>query len=286
MSEQIPVVTLLTDFGEADGFVGVMKGVITDIAPAAKLIDLTHLVSPQDVKQAAYILMTSTPYFPDGTIHMIVVDPGVGSHRRAIAVQTPTAYYVAPDNGVLTYVLAAESEYRAVDLAKPEYHLPEVSSTFHGRDIFSPGAGHLAAGVPIEDLGPAIDDLIMLDVPRLKVHHNHIQTEVLRVDHFGNIRTSMTLLTWADDDTLLLRPRFKSSSDDVQELKFAAKRARVSVGGISIDGVSHTFTDVAIGQPLAYVGSEGALDISINQGNAARAYTVKEGDLVTIDIVD
>lgn len=276
-----PIITLLTDFGESDGYVGTMKGVLLDIAPQAQLVDLSHLIPPQDVKQAAFVLMAAVPYFPDGAIHLIVVDPGVGSARRPIAVETPTARYVAPDNGVLTYVLAQADFYSVVELANPTYRLSEVSTTFHGRDIFSPAAAHLAAGVPLRELGPAVETPVLFDLPRLEVGKDRIDGEVLRVDHFGNIRTSIYHLTWEDAATLSLRPGFSPSPPE-PAARFSAPKAQVSVGPLTLQRIEETFSSVDIGQPVAFVGSEGGLEIGINQGNAAREYGVKAGDSVSL----
>lgn len=282
MKERRPVITLLTDFGEADAFVGIMKGVILDIVPEAHLVDLSHLISPQDVKQAAYILMTTTPFFPKRTVHLVVVDPGVGSARRPIAIETSNAFFVAPDNGVLSYVLAQEENYKVVELVNPLYRLPDPSSTFHGRDIFSPAAAHLAAGVPFIELGPEVDKPVLLDPPRLSMGPGHVEAEVLNVDHFGNLRTSVLLIRWVDDSTLELNPLFSQPPESEPKKRFSATKAQIEIGELTIDGISTTFSEVQIGQPLAYVGSEGGLEIAINQGNAARKFGVKPGDTVSL----
>lgn len=279
MSKNSPIISILTDFGDADAFVGTMKGVMLNIAPQAQLVDLSHLIPPQDIKQAAFILMTAAPYFPEGTVHLIVVDPGVGSTRRAIAVQTPHARFVAPDNGVLSYALAGVESYTAVELANPKYQLPVVSSTFHGRDIFSPAAAHLAAGVPLEKLGPVLDSIVLLDAPHLVVGEDRIEGEVVRVDHFGNLRTSIHLLDWDASDTIRLRPMLVPADTEVS---FSASRTRVSTGPLTIHGVSVTFSSVETGQPVAFVGSESALEIAVNQGNAAREFDIAVGDRVTL----
>jgi S-adenosylmethionine hydrolase len=283
MSENPPIISILTDFGDADAFVGTMKGVMLNIAPHAQLVDLTNLIPPQDVRQAAFILMTAAPYFPEDTVHLIVVDPGVGSTRRAIAVQTPHARYVAPDNGVLTYALAGVERYTAVELANPKYQLPVVSTTFHGRDIFSPAAAHLAAGVPLEELGPVLDSIVRLDAPHLVVGEDRVEGEVVRVDHFGNLRTSIHFLDWHESDTIRLRPMLAPAEGDA-EVSFSASRTHVSTGPLTIHGVSATFSSVQTGQPVAFVGSENALEIAVNQGNAAREFDIDVGDRVTLTL--
>ncbi|HEX9116291.1 MAG TPA: SAM-dependent chlorinase/fluorinase, partial [Anaerolineae bacterium] len=158
------VITLTTDFGLADGYVGIMKGVILGIAPTAQCVDLTHEIAPQDVRRAALVIAQASPYFPKGTIHLVVVDPGVGSERRPLIVQTPQACFVGPDNGLFTDALDAPTTISyAAD--RPQFWLPEISSTFHGRDIFAPLAAHLALGVAPETLGSPIRDAILLPRP-------------------------------------------------------------------------------------------------------------------------
>jgi S-adenosylmethionine hydrolase len=282
MEDRRPLITLLTDFGDADAFVGIMKGVILGIAPQAQLVDLSHLISPQDIKQAAYILMTATPFFAKETVHLVVVDPGVGSARRPIAVSTSDAYFVAPDNGVLSYVLAKEETYRVVELSNPRYRLPDPSSTFHGRDIFSPAAAHLASGIRLDEMGPELEELVLLDPPRLIIGDDHIEAEVLNVDHFGNLRTSILLLNWVDERTLELNPLFTKQPAGEEGKRFSATEVEIEVGGHKINGISTTFSDAPLGQPLAYVGSEGGLEIAINQGNAGRELGVESGDEVAL----
>ena len=277
MNNSGPIITLLTDFGEKDAFVGIMKGVILNIAPQTKLVDLSHLIPPQDVKQAAFILLTAASFYPEGTIHLIVVDPGVGSTRRPIAVKTSQATFVAPDNGVLSYVLAGGG-YEAVELANPRYHLPEVSNTFHGRDIFSPAAAHLAQGVSLEKFGSRLPEIVTLKMPRLMVRKNQIEAEVLNVDHFGNIRTSIRILKWDKDATLSLRPIFGAKSEDVQVRQFSPTGVQIDIGQLRVDGISKTFSDVQPGELVAFVGSDGGLEIAINLGNAAREFNIKTGD--------
>ena len=142
------ILTLSTDFGTEDEYVGVMKGVILSIAPEVRLVDLSHQIPPQDVRRAAFLLMNAVPYFPPDTVHLAVVDPGVGTERRPLAVRTPAGTFVGPDNGLFSWVLARVPEWGAVEIREPAYRLPLVSSTFHGRDIFAPAAAYLAAGVP------------------------------------------------------------------------------------------------------------------------------------------
>jgi S-adenosylmethionine hydrolase len=286
MSNNPPVITLLTDFGNADAFVGTMKGVMLRISPSAQLVDLSHLIPPQDVRQAAFILMTAVPFFPDGTVHLVVVDPGVGSVRRPIAVQTPTAFYIAPDNGVLSYVLVEAESFQARELTNPRYRLPDVSTTFHGRDIFSPAAGHLAAGAPFESLGPELESIELLELPRMEIHSNRIEGEVLRVDHFGNIRTSIQRFSRTETETLTLQPLFVADRASTSPIAIDPAKAWVQSGKLTIEGLSSTFSEVSTGRPLAFVGSEGGLEIAINQGSAAQEYGIRAGDPILLHITD
>ncbi len=276
------MIAILTDFGTQDNFVGVMKGVMLRIAPAARLIDLTHQIPPQGVREAAYSLFTARPYLPKGCVVLVVVDPGVGGSRRAVGVKTDWGLFIAPDNGVLSYVLDQEASFQAVELADPAYHLPEVSTTFHGRDIFSPAAAHLAAGVDFFDLGPEIDDLVRLPSPRLEIREGLLTGEVLSVDHFGNLSTSFHTLRWIEGNQLKLNPLWQPRDEAVRPVMFSPGAVTVEVGDLSIQGIKATFSEVEVGQPLALIGSEHTLDLAINQGNLARDYDLKVGDRVTL----
>ena len=279
----IPVISLLTDFGQSDHYVGVMKGVMLDIVPDAVFADITHLISPQDIREAAYTLMNSVPFFPVHTVHLVVVDPGVGSRRRAVGVETPRGKFIAPDNGVLTYLLAQGIPFQAVELSNPAYHLEEISTTFHGRDIFSPTAAHLAAGVPLTEFGPVIEDLVWLPQPILEIHPDRIVGEVLSVDHFGNLGTSINSLQWSSGDTLSLKSIWGGEGEKRNQVEFSAKEVRVEIGDFSVQGISRTFSAVEPGQPLALVGSDHALDLSLNQGNLAENLGALPGDRVTLN---
>ena len=276
----IPLVTLTTDFGTADGYVGTMKGVILGIAPDARLVDLSHEIAPQDVRQAAYVLYTAYPFFPPHTVHLVVVDPGVGSARRPIALRTPKGYFVGPDNGVFSYVMANEPVEAVVELSDPHYRLLQVSHTFHGRDVFAPAAAHLAAGVPIEALGPPVLDPVTFPPPRLEVSPDTITGEVLHADHFGNVITSIGKLAWSED-VLALEPAFHEVKDE-RQMRFKATKATVVVAGQEINGVFRTYAEVEPGAVLALVGSEGYLEIAVREGSAAQKLGLHTGDTVEL----
>jgi S-adenosylmethionine hydrolase len=244
------LVTLTTDFGMQDGNVAVMKGVLLSINPDATIIDLSHDIPAQDVADAGYVLRRAYAYFPRGTIHVVVVDPGVGTDRRPIAVHTDLALFVAPDNGVLTYVLEelelAGHQLRVVHLTNPHYWLPEVSNVFHGRDIFAPVAAHLSLGLPIDELGPLIDDPVTLPPPRFHREPAKIAGQVLHIDRFGNLLTNIpaTALT---------------------EL---GQRITTTIGTFEITDLSHTFGHGHPGEPIAYIDSSGHLAIAVVNGSA------------------
>jgi S-adenosylmethionine hydrolase len=255
----MPIITLTTDFGLADGYVGTMQGVILSIAPDATLVDLSHQVPAQDVRASAFVLYQAVLFFPPDTIHVVVVDPGVGSQRRALAVRTSQGIFVAPDNGVLSHVLNEADVYEAVSLTNSDYQLPQISTTFHGRDIFAPAAAHLAAGVPLEELGPRAISLVRLPLPKPETRPDgDLVAHVMHVDRFGNLILDAT-------------------SDDVDE------ESTLELEGHRIEGLSRTFADVAHGELLAYVGSSrDHVEIAVREGNAARELGVGAGDDVLI----
>ena len=270
------ILTLTTDFGVADGYVGVMKGVILSIAPQARLVDLSHHIPPQDVRRAALLLYTAAPFFPADTVHLAVIDPGVGSARRPLALRTPAGTFVGPDNGLFSY-LSAAVEWTAVELRDPAYRLPHPGDTFHGRDIFAPVAAHLAAGVPLEALGPPLRDPVALPLPALTVAPGLVTGEVLYSDHFGNLVTSIGLLRWGQDG-LMLRPAFRSARQPLS----IPPTALVEVDGRTLTPIRHTYSDVAVGEPLALVGSSGFLEIAVRQGDARQTLGVRPGATVLV----
>lgn len=251
-----PTVTLLTDFGHRDPYVGIMKGVIATRCPEAAVIDLCHEVEPQNVAQASYLLETSYRYFPAGTIHVAVVDPGVGSDRRAICVRVCEQVLVAPDNGLLWAVVKNSRPDWIVDVTNRDHFLDDVSNTFHGRDIFAPVAAALASGVDAGQLGQRIDSIQELDAAQPSVLPDGTATgTVVHVDRFGNLVTSFAE-SW-------LRRQFGDRGS-----------TQVCVGPHRLDGVSQTYADVEPGQALALIGSTGRLEISVNMGSAAQKLSV------------
>ncbi len=268
------VITLLTDFGQADGYVGAMKGVILRICPDAALVDISHEILPQAVQQAAYVLSTAVPYFPDGTVHLIVVDPGVGTSRRAIAVQTDRATYVAPDNGVLTLALSQDPAQLAFHLTESRYQLSPVSATFQGRDRFAPAAAHLANGVHPDAMGEPIAPSDLFTLPLSQPQRQRDGSwlgEVVHIDRFGNLVTNISCTI---DNALCT----------VAESQEAVPQARICVtlAGTQILGLSRTFAEANLHDLLAYVGSSGRLEIATREGNAAARLGVKLGERVCV----
>jgi S-adenosyl-L-methionine hydrolase (adenosine-forming) len=273
-----PIITLTTDFGTADAYVASMKGVILSLNPKAVIVDVSHNIEPQNVLQAAFVLSTAYPYFPEGTIHVAVVDPGVGSLRKAIILKTPTALFVAPDNGILSYVIDEHGKrhgkparqipstakphklpagLEAVAITSSEYWHHPVRSTFHGRDIFAPVAAHLSLGVPMKKFGGAIDQVHIFDIPRpYKNARGDLVGRVLHVDNFGNLITNI------------------KSSD------LPAGKLTVAVGRHRISGISGFY---AHGRELAViVGSSGYLEVSLKNSSAGAFLGAKVGHEVTI----
>jgi len=259
----VPIITLTTDFGLKDGNVGVMKGVIWSIAPQALIADLSHTISPQNIAEASLVVARATPFFPAGTIHVVVVDPGVGTERRPIAIMLGSELFVGPDNGVFTRVLErAEQESYPIEiihLDKHQYWLPEVSNVFHGRDIFAPVAGHLATGIELKCLGTPIYDPVRLRLPQPKPFKNSLRGEVIHIDHFGNIHSNI---------------RIEHSRGTYQ--------ASVSLRGATIRGFVHAFGERPPGELVALYGSSGDLIISVVNGSAAELLGAKVGDAVEV----
>jgi len=253
------IIALLTDFGLADGYVAAVKGVILSLNPEVTLVDVTHEVPPQDVGYAAYVLSTVYPHFPPGTIHVAVVDPGVGSERAGVAVQAAGQTFVAPDNGVLTYVLA-EGYQAAVTLSEPRFWRPQPSRTFHGRDIFAPVAAHLSLGVPLASLGKPAGELARL--PLTQPHRRSDGTwvaHIIHVDRFGNLITDM-------------RP----------DPAWLEHLAGAEVGSAIINAVVGTYADVPSGSPAILVGGGGYLEIAVRDGSAQRQFGAGIGDQVLL----
>jgi len=253
------LITLTTDFGHRDPFVGIMKGVLAGINPDAQVIDLTHGIPPQDVMAAALALRHSIAYFPRGSIHVVVVDPGVGGARRPLLIESAGNYFIGPDNGVLSLSI---TEPKAIfQLSNPDYHLKPISMTFHGRDIFAPAAAHLSMGVAPSAFGAKLASFITLRIPQVTRSQNRLEGEVVYIDGFGNLFTNI------DERDLTGLPLGKLV---------------IGVGACVIRGLAPSYDAVKANELTALVNSWGMLEIAAYKGNAQQNCGVKVGDKVVL----
>ncbi len=254
------MITLTSDFGLKDPYVAEMKGVILTINPNANIIDITHGVEKFNIRMGAFMLASAAPYFPRGTIHLAVVDPGVGTERRAILVQTKLGFFVGPDNGVL--ILAAQNQgiERIYELTNPKFMLSKVSCTFHGRDVFAPAAAYLDKGMKPSEFGPEIHDAVTPEFASVKRRNGSLIGEVLHVDGFGNIITNI-------------------SQKEIAQ----AKKVNLKLQNLSLNlTFSKTYAQAKPQQPMALIGSHGFLEIALNQGSAAEKFHAKAGDKIEL----
>lgn len=259
------ILTLLTDFGQLDPFVGIMKGVILTRCPEAVIVDLCHEVPPQQILAGAFLLHTATPFFPPRTLHVAVVDPGVGSDRRALAARIAGQVFLAPDNGLLSYALEAGPVEAIRAITARDLCLPEVSATFHGRDVFAAVAGHLAAGLPLDRVGPEIQDPVRLPIPRARPGAGgRLVGEVVWVDRFGNGITSI-------------------HRRDLAPLLERGGGGAVSIRGRRLGAILGSFAAAGPGGSGAVIGSSGHLELFICQGSLAAAWGVTLGDPVVVE---
>lgn len=240
------IIALLTDFGYPDPFVGMMKGVILGINPAVRLVDLTHQIEAGDIEGAAFILKHSLPFFPPGTIFLAVVDPGVGSARNPLLIESGGKYFIGPDNG-LFYPALAPGAFKAYKLDSPQYHLKKISSTFHGRDLFAPAAAHLSLGVPPSELGGPVKEIVRLELPQAKPEGDFIRCEVVQVDRFGNLITNL-----------------EAGAVQNRQIKEIEIKDRV------IRELCTHYAEKPAGELLAVWDGFSRLEIAVNRGNAAQ----------------
>jgi len=252
------IIALLTDFGNKDWFVGTMKAVIMRINPNVKIIDITHEITPQDIRQAGFVLWNAYKYFPEKTIFVCVVDPGVGSERKIIAVETPKYIFIAPDCGLLDFVLSEVQILKAVYVENKNYFLDEISSTFHGRDIFAPVSAHISRGVDLSEMGSEaslkVPEKMFVEVTGLE----NYEGEVIYIDRFGNLITNLKSPVEVDGE--------------------------IRVKDLIIEKISRTYSDVKSGQAVALVDSSGLIEIGIRNGNAKEVFKVKEGEKVFLKV--
>lgn len=256
-----PIITLTTDFGLKDPYVAEMKAVILNIKPDVRIVDLTHEIEKFNVKMGGYVLASAAPYFPKDTIHVVVVDPGVGTKRKPIIIKTKKAYYIGPDNGILILAARKQGITSIYEISNRKLMLPRVSNTFHGRDIFAPAAAHLAKGVELSEFGPEIHEFTIPEFAKILRRKNKVVGEILHVDGFGNIITNF-------------RGKELLKIGDVVCMELKDRQMKMKVCA--------SYADVKPGEPLAIIGSHDFLEISINQGNASEEFSVKAGDRITI----
>jgi S-adenosylmethionine hydrolase len=258
-----PIITLTTDYGTNDHLVGVLKGVILKINPDAQIIDITHQVAAYDLLDGALTIAAAYEYFPPKTIHVVVVDPGVGTERRPLLVTGQTQYFIAPDNGVLSAVYEKEENFVVRNLTAEHYFLQPVSKTFHGRDVFAAVASWLSKSWAPASMGEEITDFKRLALPRPKEAEGKIKGVVLRVDSFGNLMTNFRV-------------------EDLTPELLEKGEIELLVGTHAVKRLVPTFANGAAGEPVAYLGSSGYLEIAVNKGNAARTMSLGRGAAVLL----
>jgi len=265
MPSAISVVTLLTDFGERDYFVASMKGVILNINPQARIVDLSHQVGPQQVDEAAYLLKSCYRYFPEGTVHVVVVDPGVGSARRPLLVTSSRYYFVAPDNGVLTDVLQEELSVEVREIENKQYRLDAEGATFDGRDLFAPAAAWLTRGQPPGSYGRLIRDYVRLSSQEPAWEGQALVGRLIYVDHFGNLISNVTPL-------------------HLKEVQGKLRRSRVTirVGGTVIEGLTSHYAEGSPDAPQALINSNGQLEVFVKEGSAAEWLKLGRGERIEV----
>lgn len=254
-------ITVLTDFGDQDAYVGILKGVMSKINPGVRMIDITHRIQPGDIRSASFITHQAHPFFPNHTVHLIVVDPGVGTQRRPLAVQAASQYWVAPDNGVLAYIFRSYPDAEVVCLDKPEYWLEYQSSTFHGRDIFAPVAAWLSTGIGFEKLGTRIRDFERGYAPQPLKKSKIIQGEIVYIDHFGNCVSNIPA-SWLSDACI----------DNIGMREFTWNK------------LNSTYGNVPSGESLVLIGSHNNMEIAVCNGNAADCLNVHIGEKLSVHL--
>ena len=256
------IITLLTDFGTEDSYVGAMKGVILSINPDATIIDISHQIPPQDIIAGAFVLSQAAPFFPKGTVHIAVVDPGVGGKRKPILIETDKYFFVGPDNGIFDIALQNERIRRKIHLTNKDYFLGYISSTFHGRDIFSPVGAYLSLGIDPALFGKKIKTLTSLDVKEPFAKDGKITGRIIHIDRFGNLITNI--------DEGLLKKVFKNRIFEVEVCDNIIKRFVPS------------YTNAKQGEPIGLIGSSGLMEIAMREKNASIELGIKRGDVVIV----
>lgn len=274
-------IALLTDFGLEDHYVGVMKGVINNISPDIKLVDVTHQIPPGDLQRAAVTLWQTKPYFQPGTIFLCVIDPGVGSERRAVIVRSGSHIYIGPDNGIFSYIL--EPGYLIFELTNQKYFLSDLSETFHGRDIFAPVAAHAASGVSLPKFGPEASDLVILPDPLLEYNPpDKIRGQILHADRFGNLLTSLGCFHDQENDRIILRPWLPIMNKHTVEISLIPNQLNVELPDGNLLPLVSNFDQIPKGACGSLVGSSRLLEIVANQDSASRILNLIGDEIIQI----
>ncbi len=255
------IIALTTDFGTQDGYAGAIKGVILSINPKVNIVDISHRIPSQNVLAGACCLFNSAPLFPRETIHLAVVDPGVGSKRKAVLIQTERFYLIGPDNGIFGLILRKDKVIKAIELKNSRYFLGWNSPTFQGRDIFAPVAAYLSLGIKTEEFGTKLKNIQELDLPRIKKSKARIIGQIIHIDKFGNLVSNVTAQDLGQVDGFKMR-----------------------IKGHTIPALSRTFAEVKRGELLAYIGSSDFLEIGLREGNARSKLKAKVGDKIEISL--
>lgn len=256
------IITLLSDFGSRDGYVGAMKGVILRINPQALPVDISHDIGPHDIMAGALVLVSVYSHFPAGTIHVAVVDPGVGGRRRAIILETSRGCFVGPDNGIFTLIFEREKTIRTVTIENPKFRAPTVSRTFHGRDVFAPAAAYLSLGVPVELFGPPLGRGMTLAFPQPRVTSDGVEGEVIHVDRFGNLITNISAETFAGF--------------------IGERRPKIWVATHEVHGPYESYEAGREGEIFGIFGSFGLLEISMKKADAQKMLGLGRGAVVRV----
>jgi S-adenosylmethionine hydrolase len=256
------IVTLTSDFGSKDSFVGSMKGALLKVNAQTQIVDISHEIGPQDIWEAAFALKTSYHYFPKGTVHLAIVDPGVGSSRRPILVVTENYFFVGPDNGIFSLIFGEAERLAVYHITASHYYLTDHGPTFHGRDIFAPVASWLAKGIPAENFGEVIQDYVKLNVPMSKKSANGIDGHVVHIDRFGN---AITNITYDDINALVSEGADQSAMS-------------IAIVGKEIKGLKKYYAEAAPGEPGAVINSSGYLEIFLFKQNARSVLSIKRGE--------
>jgi S-adenosyl-L-methionine hydrolase (adenosine-forming) len=259
------IVTLITDFSRGDEYAGAMKGAILKVNPRCQVIDVTHQIEPQNVPRAAFVLRNTYPYYPAGTVHLVVVDPGVGTRRRPVILQKGGHFFVGPDNGVFTFVLASAGKTEGYEITRRKYFLSPVSETFHGRDIFAPVAGHLSLGQNPQRFGPRADGFVRAEWPGPRLKGGKLLGQILFSDSFGNLITNI-------------------AREEYGSLR-AGRPLLIKGKGWRIDRIHRTYGQGKPGDPMALFGSSGLLEIAIYGGSAKKDLGLKPGDRLVVTLL-